>query len=331
MLADQLLKAYALSPPVIPFALPAVGINNIVRGLHTGNGDLVLKTYTANLDVRTIRAEHHLLHWLQTQRLSFAVPVPLTTRSGDTIYPAPEGYHALFPRLAGHPPQPDNLQHMEAVGSALGELHRTLEAYTAPSAHMPSSYGELNQVHPQVAQPAELTPEHLGLRGTRAEHEVCQWWRDQVLCMHEFLAITYPALPHQFIHGDFAPSNTLIADGVITAILDFEFATYDVRAIDVAAGLKFSMRTWEHDEPWPVGAALCSGYKEWIQLTDAEVQNLPELLRLRDMVAAIWWLGRTIAAGQTPNLERIRDVQVLTGWVEDHAERIQTMLMHGRI
>ena len=325
-LPDAALAGYHLAPPVTFFALPA-GINNTIVGVHTGAGDYVWKTYETGFAPETIRAEHRVLHWLASQACSFAVPAPVLTRAGDSLCITPEGTKALFPLLPGS--QPDRLdpQHIEAVGAALGELHMILSRYPEqPFARLPK-YGQLDQIHPRIPDPGNLTPQQLGLPGTETEVELCAWWRDQIRELQGFLEETYELLPCQVVHGDFDPSNTLYRDGRITAILDFEMVSWDTRAIDVASGLKFSMCTWEQDDPWTMGRSFYRGYNRWISLTDAEVHSMRTLLLLRDVTATIWWLGRDRATGKQPvRLQRIHDLRLSATWLEAHSAQLENML-----
>ena len=322
-LSDPDLAAYDLTPPVTCFVLPA-GTNNSIVGLHTGVGDYVWKMYETGFAPEIIRAEHRVLHWLASQLCSFAVPAPALTRAGDSLCITSEECKALFPLLPGHRPDYLDPQHIEAVGAALGELHAILSHYPEqPFARLPK-YGQLDQIHPRIPDPGNLTPLQLGLCGTESEIELCAWWRDQIRELRLFLDKTYESLPCQVVHGDFAPSNTLYQNGSITAILDFEMVSWDARAIDVAAGLKFSMRTWENDDPWMMGRHFYQGYRRWISLTDAEIHSMNLLMRLRDVTATIWWLGRDLAAGKQPvSLDRIQELRTSVNWLEAHRAQLR--------
>jgi Ser/Thr protein kinase RdoA (MazF antagonist) len=62
------------------------------------------------------------------------------------------------------------------------------------------------------------------------------------------------------------------------------------------------------------------GYARQIDLTTAEVTALPDLMLLRDIVGAIWWLGRDRAVGDTHgSMERITEVQARAHWLTRHA------------
>jgi Ser/Thr protein kinase RdoA (MazF antagonist) len=134
-----------------------------------------------------------------------------------------------------------------------------------------------------------------------------------------WVAAEYRSLPQQVIHGDYGPGNTLADTGQLTAILDFEMALPDARAMDVAAGLTFSMRPWENPRPLEMAAVFLQGYREWVQLTPAEVAALPWLMRLRNAVSVLWRLGQGLTTGDaTPGLQRIEEARWFSQWLHHH-------------
>ncbi|MGI8856116.1 MAG: phosphotransferase [Thermomicrobiales bacterium] len=319
------LASYDLTQPVEIFALSgAVGINNHVRGVRTGAGDFAWKTYLSHRDPATIRYEHRLLAWLAGQSLPFATPLPVPTRSGDTLSPTPDGtrWQALFAWLPGAHLDRDDPALIKAFGAALGELHGALARY--PSERRPGfdDYAALNHLHPNIPDSFALTPAHLGAPPTDANTALLAWWRETLNTLRVFIDGPYRTLPRQVIHGDVTPGNAFADGGEITALFDFEFATSDVRAIDVASGLVFTMRIWERDAPTALLMArrFRDGYARRSKLTTAEIAALPELMLLRDVVGAIWWLGRDLAAGDTRgSVERIVEVQRRARWLARHA------------
>ena len=132
-------------------------------------------------------------------------------------------------------------------------------------------------------------------------------------------------LPHQMIHGDYAPVNTLYLNGRVTAVVDFELAAPDVHATDVAAGLRSALRLWQPEKQWHVGASLVRGYTRYVSMTPLEMASMSNLLLLRDIASTIWWLGRELAEG-APRIERLRELRQLTAWLHNHAREIEQMV-----
>lgn len=320
--ADPALAAYDLVPPVTVEALGG-GINNATRLVRTGAGDLVWRQYLAQRERETILYEHRLLTWLAGQPLPFGVPVPLASRTGATLVETSGVLHALFTRLRGHRPDAANPVHLQAIGRGLGELHTVLAGYPLVRRLGVSGYADLDHVHPLIPAPDHLTSADLGLPDTPASADDLAWWCDEVAALRTWIATHYAALPYQVIHGDFDGSNTLVEGDRLTAILDFEFAMPDVRAMDVASGLMFSMRAWENADPWPAATAFSRGYRERVPLTPAETAALPWLTRLRNAVSTIWWLGRGLAEGRlSQTVARIGWIRESAAWLVAHGERL---------
>lgn len=332
----EIVARYDLIPPIETFVLPnAGGINNRIRGVRTGTDTFVWKMYLSHPDADTIRYEHRLLAWLAGQGLSFATPRALTTRAGDTLCRTPggTGWQALFPYLPGEPTNRNDPAVIEAVGAALGELHGLLARY--PTSRRPGieRLGVLDHIHPAVPAPFTLTPAHLHLPPTAANDALLAWWRATLDTVRAFITGPYVALPRQVIHGDYGPGNTLTLGKRIVAVLDFDFAAPDARAMDVAEGLKFSMRIWERDTPTALMMAhrFCRGYARTNRLTTAEIAALPDLMLLYDAVSVIWWAGRGIVAGDPrAGVERIADMRAFVDWQAQYTsafhDAIQTVL-----
>jgi homoserine kinase type II len=324
-LAD-VLDNYDLIPPVELFALGAQGVNNTTRGLHTGGGDLIWKTYTAHSNADTLLYEHHLLAWLDAQGLPFAVPIPLATRRGTTLLPSAVGTQALFSKLPGALPHPGNPYQARAVGTGLAQLHRVLRTYPATPRPGMSAYGDLERVHVRISDPFTLTAADLGLPNTPENAKLLEWWHDELAALRSFIVGPYRALPWQVIHSDFSPANTLFENEQLLAILDFEFASPDARVMDVAAGLVFILRIWEGEPHWEAAQAFLDGYQRVIPLEAGERVALPWLMRLRNVTAAIWWFGRDLETGVVDNIPvRITEMHQTVSFLEQNGERLYAL------
>jgi len=321
------LAPYGLTPPLHLAPLSAgAGINNQVRVVRTGAGRFLWK-HLAHTDPAHTLAEHRLLDWLAETSLPFGTPRPLATADGATLLPAPGGGHyALFRWLPGEPLARRDPATIAALGAALGILHGALAALPAERRPPWTTHGALDSLHPRVPAPATLTPRDLGLPDEEPYRVALDRWRWLVAELGPFLATVYPSLPWQVIHGDFGPGNAL-ADGTrITAILDFEFAQYDARALDLAAGLELIVRREgvSPAEALALGGALCAGYARTTRLLPAELAALPRLILLRQVVGVIWWLGRALADGDpAPLLARLDNALRFRDWLRSNE---QTML-----
>ena len=308
------LESYELAPPILPFALESGGTNNQTFGLRTGAGVYIAKRYHRAAARDALEYEHQLVLRLAQAGLSFAVPAPATARDGATLVWDGDGWTALFPLLAGAPPDPADPAAAAQIGAALGELHRAIAGFEATLRPGRVGYGELRRIHSLVPDPAAAVGE--------------SWWPQEFAAVERFAAGAYRDLPRQVIHGDFAPGNTLFSGGRLAAVIDFEFAGADARAIDVAAGLLFTLRPWRGAPAWDTAAELCRGYARFVRLTPDEIAALPELIRLRNIVSAIWHIGQDAALGRgtyagTARVARARTTSV---WLEDNGDRLRALV-----
>ena len=311
------LAPYRLTPPLEIVALAVgAGINNQVRVVRTGAGQFLWKQLTHAAPERTL-SEHRLLARLAGASLPFGTPRPLATASGATLVPVADGsWQALFSWLPGGPVDRHDPPALAALGTALGALHVALAGLPADLRPPRAPLGTLTAIHPRVPDPASLSPGDLGLPDAMPLHAALAEWRAIVRSLDPFLAGAYRALPRQIIHGDFGPGNALAFGTRITAILDFEFALYEARALDLASGLSLTLRyrALPLAEELALSAAFCAGYARIVRPTPAEIAALPQLVLLREVVGFTWWLGRALVAGdltrwlaQLPALLRLRD------------------------
>lgn len=323
-------EGYGLHLPLEPFDLPAQGTNNQTKAFESPSGRFVWRAYLTHSERETILWEHELLEWLSRRSLSVAVPVPVPMSQGDTLYQDERGFHALFPMIPGTAPDRLNLTQMESVGAALGELHRTLASYPKTARPGLATYGTIERVHSRIPDPATMEPGQFGMSEADAANELFAWWRSAVRQVQQWQRASYHRLPQQVIHGDFTPTNTLVVDDSVSAMLDFDFALLDVRAMDVAAGLYFAMRIWDNPDPWPVARAFCLGYSGWIRLCTAEIAAIAWLMRLRSIVSVVWWFGKEASANRPLSLWRIEDLRFLDAWLEENDQELMQLFSGNR-
>jgi len=290
---EQVLEAYFGEAPW-RIDRGEAGWNNTTRFVSSGGRNYVLRIYETHRDERKFRFEHETLLALAGSGLPFAVPRPVRARDGGTFVRmgGPDGKLAcLFAYVEGVRPDSASPKTACAAGEAVGALSLALAEVRLPLSPAYPPYYEMDAAHPscpaeRIAAFCEAPPppfrELSGeLRLLRGELE-------------RFRA-ALPALrrlPHQLVHGDVNDSNLLAAPGEphrIAAVLDFEFCTRDLRAMEPAvavAGLLAEDRS--------IGAvpAFLAGYARKIRLSAAEAEAIPRLVRLRQLDVFVHFLGR---------------------------------------
>jgi Ser/Thr protein kinase RdoA (MazF antagonist) len=207
----------------------------------------------------------------------------LPTVEGRTTH----GSAALFPYVAGRPPDYRRLDEVELAGEALGVLDRVLA--DLPATVTPREWnGRLDALHPAVEDIGQLYDE---LDRSLPGDAGVAWFGDQVEPNERAYAALLPTLPAQIIHGDFALSNALVHDGRVTAILDFEVARRGPRVDDPVAAIGITTRFGTPGDLDRL-AAFRRGYARAVTLSETEQAAIPTLLRNRTLQSAVWRAGR---------------------------------------
>jgi homoserine kinase type II len=283
---------------------PEHGSNNWVRFVRFGAETYVYRLQR-NPDPLRVAAEQRLLSELGRCGLSFDVPAALSTTDGATAAETPYGLATLSRQLPGAPPA-RSLAELELAGRALGELDAALAEL--PHELAPVDWRRpLATIRPEVTDLGELCRElQRELAGA-----MTTWFAERLPEIDAAAEELRRTLPAQIVHGDFALGNLLVADGQVTAVLDFEVAGLDLRVADLAAGLYQSTEELDPDQV----AAFRAGYGVGTTLSAAEEDALPTLLLHRAIGTVIWRAGawRAGHASRDDVMERLAAAYRLQG------------------
>ncbi len=307
-------------PQKILFAWPNVrpevvrqittGANNVSYRVETPSGCYVLRISRNTSGLRRIKREHALLLRLQHADLSFAVPLPMTTVSGRTYEVAThdewDSVATLVSLIPGREPEAGNVGEAVICGAALGELDDILsriDAEDVQTGHRQS--GDQAGDHASVLDALWKVVQRPADARTAPRLNVV------LAHLSECVADRLRTLPSQLIHADFDPSNTLVSEGRVRGILDFELSVRGPRALDLATGLRgFGIASWSGSTNWPIISAFATGYQQRITLTPAELSAVPALLLWREATSVAHWLER-LHQGLTTKVDFARRVMNL--------------------
>lgn len=309
---DAILDAWALPRPRVR-ANAGGGYQNMTLLVSCSDGEFVLRVYSNVADPAKQRFEHELLRKLAPAELSFAVPRPLASDDGDTLRVIDGRLAALFARIPGETLAKDGGPYLGRAAAALAELDVALAGLHEFEHRPPSFDGDLTRVHSLVDDlDAAVLESGLVLDRRKAlRHDLDR--------SAELAPLLYASLPQQVTHGDFAFGNTLVRNGRVTGLLDFEHSGVDVRAMDLAVGL---YRFPAHDDALGQSDEFGRAYSSVLPLDPTEIVALPTLLELRAGLSLMHWVGRSRAG-----LATIDDVRTRAGralftyeWVRGNGE-----------
>lgn len=268
------------------------GMNNTTRFVYSNSHIYILRIYENHQCEDKVKFEHVVLQALQSSSMLVQVPKPVPTRQGQTFVRLPNGkLAAMFHYIKGNRASKDSGELVKALGMATGELVTALAKVQVEveSSYLP--YYEIYEVHPLVTEETLLQflesqpfPELVDAVGAFREE------------MYSFEANIAPllSLPVQLIHSDLVFDNALAQGEEITAILDFEFVTPDLRAMEIAVCLS-EVFIPGNEQLWEQTEAFIIGYGSTAKLTEAEIEAIPMLINTRRIVVVIHFLGRVFS------------------------------------
>jgi len=257
------------------------GMNNTTRYAVLEDGSVrVLRVYENHRDAAKLRTEHKLLLRLRDRELPFAVPCPIRTASGSTWVEAPSGKPAaLFTYLEGARPAGERRDLAAEYGRTVGRLVQALEGLELAEPPAYPAYDELLDTPPMELEAVAAAFHRSPALADAAE--------DADYLLRKLTSLRNKAdeirgLPRQLIHGDVSYANVLAEGNTITAVLDFEFATRDLRAMELAVCLAEQLSV-----PGALSANMAremiAGYESVLPLEEAERRMLPFLVQLRKL------------------------------------------------
>lgn len=291
------------------------GYQNITRFVSCAAGEYVLRVYTNVADAGQQRFEHELLRRLAGAGLSFEVPRPLASDDGDTLRTVDGRLAALFARIGGDPLPKDGGAYLSVAAAALAELDSAMGELPGFDHHPPAFDGDPSRMHPLVTDLEEAARDE-AFRLERSDDLA-----DALIFATELAAPAYKSLPQQVTYGDFAFGNTLVRDGRIAGLLDFEHSGIDVRAMDLAVAL---YRFPAHADALGECDRFGRAYSAVLRLDPSELAAVPALLRLRAAISFAHWVGRFRAGLATPDDVRPRAGRALftSAWVDANGEAL---------
>ncbi len=201
----------------LPLALVANGWDNVIFRLGS---DLVVRMPRRRMAAGLVVNEQRWLPVLAA-RLPLAVPTPLRVGRPDDVYPWNWSICPWFDgSVAADVALADPRREASALGEFVAALHREAPV-DAP----------LNEFRGQPVRDLRVRViANLAGLGQRVDPVAVLARFDEVAAVDEWSG------PPQWLHGDLHSANVLVADGAISAVIDFGDITSGDPAVDLAIG-----------------------------------------------------------------------------------------------
>lgn len=308
------------------------GMNNTTFFVETGGEKYVLRIYETHKDIKKVKYEHHILSELGKMELDFKTPLPVKAFDNETVKITEDGkLAAIFHFIRGSIPDFAKAEQLYSFGLTASKLTKALADIHGRPEPVYRPYYDLENTHQKCSVAGVIgfcekpSPEfkEYGNELLEVAAQLARF-KDSLPLLEQ--------LPHQLVHGDLNASNVLAdTEGNITAVLDFEFVTEDVRVMELSVCLSeiINMRLSE-DLLWKSLAAFLEGYGSHVRLTMQEVQVIPVLIMLRRLDVFIHFLGRFwdgIDRQQELVTEQIKNVCSQAKWLKDNEQKLMNSVM----
>lgn len=305
------------------------GANNTTRFVRVDDEQYVLRVYETHQDVDKVKYEHAILVALAEMPLPFSIPNPIRSMDGKTIIRTRDGKIAsIFRYLDGVNPALDELAEIHSYGRTTGLLSASLAHVQIQQRPAYRPYYEIESTHPSCSiqdiinfcknPPIEFLEQAKDLLGI---YEQLTSFLEQVPTLRK--------LPHQLVHGDLNASNILVDDdGTVSAVLDFEFVTNDLRVMELAVCLSdFIQPNKEETITWAKIHSFLSGFGQSLKLTENEIEAVPILIQLRSLDVFIHFLGRYLDQVSSIDIvkEYIQKSAIRCQWIKDNKKQLITL------
>jgi homoserine kinase type II len=257
----------------------AEGVENSNYLVDTTRSRFILTLYEKRVAADDLPYFMALLDHLASKGLP--VPPAIKDRDGREIHDL-EGRPAclikFLPGVSVTHPTPDQGR---AAGSAMGRMHASLADFAVDRPNSMGSHTWTAQLQ-RCGQDLDRIEPGLFDRVAEALDCVLRRWPQH--------------LPTSTIHADLFPDNVLMLGDEVTGLIDFYFASTDIRAYDLAV----MHGAWAFDATGrdyypPIGRALIEGYVQGFGLSEEERAALPVLAEgaaLRFLLSRAWdWLN----------------------------------------
>ena len=265
---DAWLARYALGA-FVEHAPIAAGIENTNYFVTTEGGRYVLTLYE-RLPADELPFYLNLMAHLA--RSGVQVPAPVADRTGALFSHLNGRPAGLVSRIDGASVETPSVAQCQAVGEALGRLHRASQTYRA---RLTNRRGPAWWRQAARAVRPFITPEQNALLSAEVRFQT---------------GFGKVKLPKGAIHGDLFCDNVLFDDTRVAGIIDFGFAATDFFAYDLAIAVNdWCIADGDGALDPERARAMVRGYHDVRPLTDDERGQWPALLRA---AALRFWVSR---------------------------------------
>ena len=254
----------------------------------------------------------------------------MPTRGGRTILVLEGGVYEMFAYVSGGS-YDGSPQAARSAGRTLASYHCLLADFRSDFRPPSGSYHDAAGVRQAVrttvsALPLESRPPAEVVTATA--QSLAESYR---FCAEQASQAGLPSWPEQIVHGDWHPGNMLFRDQAVVAVVDYDAARLQQRAIDLANGaLQFSIiggsddaAVWPDQVDLPRFGAFMAGYAEVCPASADELRVVPYLMCEAMIAEAVLPIAATGSFGRIDGFAFLAMVQRKVAWILEHLAELR--------
>jgi len=299
-------------------------------------GEFLLKRRAKGKDEPFKVAFSHALQLFLASR-QFPLPHLIGTRKdNNSMVQYNNCVYELFEYIRGNT-YDYSLEATYDAGKTLALYHKLLRDYTPEFEPPEGSYHDSRAINAGLEQ-VPLTLEKLDRNVAEATvASTTSFLREAYVRAAEIVdAAGLAQWPVQIVHCDWHPGNMLFRNQKVVAVIDYDAARLQQRAIDLANGaLQFSILGGSEDPAqWPDYLdesrfkRFLRGYDEVDVIAVAELKALPWLMIEAMVLESVLPVAATGSFGRLEGFGFLQMIERKVRWVQSHAEQLIAAIAH---
>jgi homoserine kinase type II len=293
--------------------------------VKTANAEVVVRCVARERSLNDLRFEHSFINGLCRSGLPYRLPIPLVSRSGDTVIVKNALCIWLYEYIEGLNLVSSTRDLIGQIATAMASIHKAAERLAIPQ----------SKVAPLVLEDSWLLETmrswQLKLRGSSDERLrfFCDHVQECISILQGLRCAQYRMLPRFPIHGDWCMANVVFAADELIGIIDFDHCCSDTAIRDITALLQYECVDAKEPFKLDLSAAqyFLNCYKKVNSLSGEETSLIPAVA-IAELADAFWWKMYEITnrRGGTITLSRIESLFRALCWYSRNERRIARAL-----
>ncbi len=277
-------------------------------------------------DLRKVAFTHEIQLSLAAQ--NFPLPHLLGTRGdNNSMLVLGEHIYEMFEYIAGEGYDASLASTLHA-GHILGLYHKLLRDFTSDYAPPTGSYHNADAIRQAIRNTVRSLPVASRPPAEELEKTVKNLEEAYLFCAGAVNKLGLPGWETQVVHGDWHPGNMLFRDKRVAAVIDYDAARKQQRAIDLANGaLQFSILGGGDDPAQWVDYLDQNRFKRFLRGYDsvnvvsvAELKAIPLLMCEAMIAEAVLPIAATGSFGRMNGFAFLQMIARKVQWILDHTK-----------